>query len=364
MELHAVDRDRHHLRQQRGAELAASRLGETAGRLAPHHRARRASSSSSAGAPSSRPTIAGFVRRYFEIEGLDELRSARGADRPPGTDVAAADVLRRRDSFTDSPTTDEVEAQRRAVPAHRLAHQHLRGGRDYRLTKFTTLSTRYDKTWVEFDRPDVVPDRRLDSRAPQRAHVMRSPSGCRSAASTATAPRRSTSGTRDFDFQDAGGVLRFVLGPHTSGNAAAGFAMLHDRNSTTARSGPVRPPRRRARVRARHDRRRLRAASTCPSFGFGGASNSQELRGYVRDAARTQPALYAGGRRTWRRVDAVRARRARARHALAALDARLFRGAVGCGSKRSTPTRVRTRSSPAAKSIATASACSSSSHNP
>ena len=51
-----------------------------------------------------------------------------------------------------------------------------------------------------------------------------------------------------------------------------------------------------------------------PSFGFGGSSNSQELRGYVLMPLR--PGLYTQGSAAWRRIDAVRSQQPAARHDL------------------------------------------------
>ena len=69
--------------------------------------------------------------------------------------------------------------------------------------------------------------------------------------------------------------------------------MLHDRNLDLTRSGPY------VRLGVEHALDCVTVGASferqyVPSFGFGGASNSQELRGYVPDAAAAAPLLYPG----------------------------------------------------------------------
>ena len=102
--------------------------------------------------------------------------------------------------------------------------------------------------------------------------------------------------------------MQLPLGPHTTASAPAGFALLHDRNLESDQDRPVRAARRsthaleRATVGADFERQFV------PSFGFGGANSSQELRGYVHDAA-AAAGLYMQGSAAWRRIDAVRGQR-------------------------------------------------------
>jgi hypothetical protein len=99
-------------------------------------------------------------------------------------------------------------------------------------------------------------------------------------------------GNRTFTFQDAGGVLHLSAGPHTSATFAGGFALLRDQNLDVTRTGPY------ARVSLTHDLERATLGATferqyVPSFGFGGSTNSQELRGWVQMPLR--PGLYTQG---------------------------------------------------------------------
>ena len=104
---------------------------------------------------------------------------------------------------------------------------------------------------------------------------------------------------REFDFQDAGGVVHIQLGPNTKFNGGAGFAMLHDRNLNLTRNGPY------ARLGLEHvlDSITVGAAFErmyVPSFGFGGATNSQELRGYIQMPLRERR-FYTQASAAWRR---------------------------------------------------------------
>ena len=76
--------------------------------------------------------------------------------------------------------------------------------------------------------------------------------------------------------------------------------MLHDRNLDVTRTGPYVRLGVDARARLRHGRRRHSSGSYVPSFGFGGASNSQELRGYVQMPLR-QGRFYTQASAAWRR---------------------------------------------------------------
>ena len=238
----------------------------------------------------------GFVRRYLEVDGLN------------GFDQRASVNLRRvmsrrltvglRDSFSDTPTTDEVELN--GVPFRRTGSRtnSIMATADYRFTKFTTLSTRYDQTWVSFDRPDIFLTggwihgirSELSQRVSERVAV-----GGEYGFRTASL----NEGAREFTFQDAGGIIRLVLGPNTSASAAGGFATLHDRNQDVTRTGPF------VRLGLTHHVEAATLGASferqyVPSFGFGGASNSQEIRGYVLMPLRQ--GLYTQGSAAWRRM--------------------------------------------------------------
>jgi hypothetical protein len=238
----------------------------------------------------------GFIRRYLELDALNsyDQRASLGVKRLFSRRL----TISARDSFADTPTTDDTEVN--GVPFRRAGSRTntLAVASDYRFTKYTSLSSRYDQTWVEFDRPDIFLTggwihgvrNELSHRLSERVAV-----GGEYAYRYATLDR----GNRNFSFQDAGGVVHLSLGPHTTATAAGGFALLQDRNLDVTRTGPyvrlnLTQALERATLGASYERQYV------PSFGFGGSSNSQELRGYVMMPLR--PGLYTQGSAAWRRM--------------------------------------------------------------
>jgi hypothetical protein len=238
----------------------------------------------------------GSVRRYTDVEGLDSFdqRASINARRM----VKRRLTLSGRVSYNDSPTTDDVELN--GVLFRRTGSQTstTAASGEYRINKFLTWNSRYDGTWVAFDRPDILLTggwihgirNELAYRLGKHVSV-----GGEYGYRHASLDKR----TREFDFQDAGGVMHVVLGPNTKFNAAAGFASLSDKNLNVTRTGPY------VRLGLQHDIRTATVGASferqfVPSFGFGGASNSQELRGYVNMPLR-QGRFYTQGSAAWRR---------------------------------------------------------------
>jgi hypothetical protein len=243
----------------------------------------------------------GFLRRYLEVDGLNgfDQRAALNFRRI----VSRRLTLTARDSFSDNPTTDDVELN--GVPFRRTGSRTNRfgAGADFRFSKFTTLSSRYEQTWVSFDRPEIF-------LTGGWIHALRNELTHRLSQHLALGGEyelRAASlddGNRTFTFQDAGGVMRLNLGPHTSASASGGFALLHDRNANETRTGPY------VKLGISHliERATIGAAferQFVPSFGFGGSSSSQELRGFV--AMPLRQGLYTQGSAAWRRSDPFQA---------------------------------------------------------
>ena len=238
----------------------------------------------------------GFLRRYMDVDGLNSFDQR--ASMALKHLVSRRLTLFARDTFTDSPTTDEVEVN--GVPFRRTGSRFntFAAGTEYRLSKFLHLSTRYDSTWVSFDRPEIF-------LTGGWIHALRNELGYQVSKHARIggeyAYRRASlnEGQREFTFQDAGGVIHLTLGPHTEVNAAAGLATLLDRNFDQTRSGPymrlgIAHVLEHATIGANFERQYV------PSFGFGGSSNSQELRGYVQMPVRQR--LYTQGTAAWRRT--------------------------------------------------------------
>ena len=220
----------------------------------------------------------GFLRRYLQVEGLDgfDQRSSMSFRRA----MSRRFTIFAANSFADSPTTDDVELN--GVLFRRIGSQTntFGAGSEYRVSKFTTWSARYDNTWVSFDQPDMfLTGGWIHSLRNELTYQLNERTGLGGEYSYRQASLNE--GTREIAFQDAGAVLNFALGESTRANAAAGFSTLRDRNLGVSRSGPY------MRLGIAHS---LALASVggsferqyLPSFGFGGSTNSQELRGYVR----------------------------------------------------------------------------------
>ena len=239
----------------------------------------------------------GFLRRYLEAEGLN------GFDQRGSMNFRRA-MSRRfsvlvRNNFSDSPTTDDVELN--GVLFRRIGSQsnNFAAGSEYRISKFSTWSARYDHTWVSFDRPDMfLTGGWIQALRNELSYQLSE----RITAGGEYAYRQASmnEGTREFAFQDAGGVVHFVLGRGTTANGAAGLATLHDRNLNETRSGPY------LRVGVAHMVSLATVGASfqrqyVPSFGFGGSSNSQELRGYVQMPL-PQRGLYTQLSAAWRKT--------------------------------------------------------------
>ena len=228
----------------------------------------------------------GGLRRYLEVSGLDgfDQRASVGFTRAWSPRLSTFANM----GYAESPTTDEVELN--GVPFRRTGTQRTTGtiGSGFRLTKFTTWSARYDTTAVSFERSDSFLAggsihglrNELIHRVNERVQV-----GGEYSYRTASLDEDQVLGieeeTRHFAFQDVGGLVTFALGPHTTGSAAGGFAMLHDETASETRTGPY------LRLGLSHDLERASLGINferryVPSFGIGGASSNHALRGFVR----------------------------------------------------------------------------------
>jgi hypothetical protein len=240
----------------------------------------------------------GFLRRYMDVTELN------GFDQRGSLSLRRLATKRLTLSFNDAymhvPTTDDVELN--GVPFSRTGARTNRAaaGFDARLTKLTTLGVRYENTWVDFDRRDTVLTGgwvngvRVNLTRDVTARVsVGGEYGLRFA--------DLNEGTRNLTFQDAGGTLRLLLAPHTALSLAGGYSYLDDRSFDTVRTGPY------VRAELTHDVEHATVGASfersfVPSFGFGGSSQSQEIRGYVRMPL-DRNRMYLNGSAAWRRTD-------------------------------------------------------------
>lgn len=238
----------------------------------------------------------GFVRRYTEIDALNGFDQRVTASLRHEATKRLTVFL--SNHFSDVPTTDEVELD--GVPFLRTGAQtnNLVGGIDGKLNKFTDLSARYETTWVDFD---------------DEANNLRG--GWVNGISTNVKRRLSTratvggeyslrfanvnDGARSLNFQDAGGTISYQTGPYTTLTAAAGISHLSDETRNETRTAPY------FRGGITHHTANATFGSNyertfVPSFGFGGANESQELSGFVHMPIPRNRA-YVQGTVSWRR---------------------------------------------------------------
>jgi hypothetical protein len=228
----------------------------------------------------------GYVRRYMDADALN------------GFDQRGFISLRRRatrrvtfsvtNEFADVPTTDETELN--GLPFTRTG------------SKFDRDDAALNDGWINSLEGDLR--RRLNERVSVGAEY-----GIRRA--------DVDSGSRTIWFHDMGGLVSYALGPRTRLEVAGGYSFLND--SMSERFDDSLPEQLEDTVLER-DRRGLygragvehaveRATfgasfekSFVPSFGFGGSSASQELRGFIQMPL-NRNRLYLQTNALWRRTN-------------------------------------------------------------
>lgn len=243
--------------------------------------------------------IAGYkgnVRRYMDV---DELN---------GYDQRGYFSLRRlatrrltffaSNDYEDVPTTDQTELN--GVPFSRTGSKsnRLAGGIEARLAKYTDLNVRYENTWVKFDREATfLSDGWINSVSGD----LRQRLSPRLSVGAEYEIRKADleQGRRNIWFQDIGGLVSYAVGPHTTLTASAGFSVLNDDVPSGDRTGPY------FRGDISHDLDRVKFGaayekSFVPSFGFGGASDNQEVSGFVYMPL-NRNRMYINSHALWRR---------------------------------------------------------------
>lgn len=240
----------------------------------------------------------GFLRRYVDVGQLN------------GFDQRASASLRHHatrrltfflsNSYSRVPTTDEVELN--GVPFRRTGARtnNAAASVEARVSKFTTLSARYDLNWVDFERTDTfLTGGFVNGVRSELSHQVNERAGL--GAEYGIRLANLNDGTHDITFQDLGGTFSYAVGSHTGLSLAGGVSHLTDRTLGHSRTGPY--------VRAALTRTGERATvgvaferTFVPSFGFGGSSQSQQVRTFVRMPFQLNR-LYVDGSAAWRRSD-------------------------------------------------------------
>ena len=220
----------------------------------------------------------GYLRRYVEIENLNgfDQRAFLSLERL----VSKRVTFFARNEYADVPTTDDVLLN--GIPYSRTGSKsnRLSAGVDTRLTKYDDVGLNYENTWVSFDdstssflRGGIMNGLRVDygRRLTERTTL---------GGEYRVRQSSMNDGDREMWFQDVGVVLAQALGPHVKLEAAGGYSTVNDSRLADTRGG--------AYFRGELTRQGERSTagfsyerSYAPSFGFGGSSQSQELRGYL-----------------------------------------------------------------------------------
>jgi hypothetical protein len=240
----------------------------------------------------------GYIRRYMDLDQLNGFDQHGHASLRRL--VSKYVTLAFSDDYARVPTTDEIEVN--GVPFSRTGARRnaLAGRLTARLSKFMDLSVKYDNTWVSFDRTDSLltggtvngVTTGLSRRVRPRISV---------GAEYAVRFADLNEGTRQLIFHDAGATAQIGLNERTSASFGLGYSYLDDRSLHETRTGPYV----RAEVTHGTEHATLGAAFErmfVPSFGFGGSSQSEQLRGYIRMPL-NRNRMYVQGSGAWRRTD-------------------------------------------------------------
>lgn len=240
----------------------------------------------------------GYLRRHIEISELNgfDQRMYLTLQRL----VTKRVTFFARNEWADVPSTDDIDLNGILYERTGSRSNRLTAGVDTRMTKYDDLSIQYENTWVSFDNTSLF----------MRGGFMNAVSadyGRRlSERTTLGAEYRirhadMNEGDRSMWFHDVGGVIEQALAPHLNLKAAGGYSVVKDPRLTETHGG--------AYMRAELTREWERSTagffygrSFAPTFGFGGSSQSHELRGYLHmPVTRNRAYVQASG--AWRRTN-------------------------------------------------------------
>ena len=244
----------------------------------------------------------GYLRRHIEISELN------GFDQRMYLTFQRLATKRvtffARNEWSDVPTTDDVDLNGILYERTGSRSNRLTTGVDMRLTKYDDLDVQYENTWIEFDNTSLFTRGGF-------MHAVSTDYGRRLSARTLLGAEYRirqadmTGGegalNRVMWFHDMGGVVEQALTPHVNLKGAAGYSVVLDPRLDERHGG--------AYVRAELTREGERstagfyyARSFAPTFGFGGSSESHELRGYLHMPV-TRNRMYVQTSGAWRRTD-------------------------------------------------------------
>lgn len=245
----------------------------------------------------------GLLRRYVDVTGLND-------DQQRGFMSLTERITRRvkffaNDDYSQAATTDQLQLN--GVPFQRTGGRYndVKAGVEARLSRTVDLSTRFENTWVGFDRRQNVTllggmvngvTTELSRRLTDRASV-----GAEYQLNAVSLGAVDAVVGRQLLFQQAGATFHYRLTDVTSIDLSGGAAYLLDRTRAVTRTGPYVD----AEVMHRMARATVGAAyrrSYVPSLVFGGTNQSQEASGYLQMPF-SKNRWYMHESVAWRRTD-------------------------------------------------------------
>jgi hypothetical protein len=225
----------------------------------------------------------GVLRRYVDLSGLD--------DSEQHAYFSLRQLITRRvtffstNDFEEAATTDQLQLN--GVPFQRTGGRYndFNAGVEARLSRTLDLTSRFENTWVDFDRRQGVVlvggtvnggDIELSRRLNERVSV----GGEYDIRFVGLGAIENVIGRRLL-FQEIGGTFHYRISDVTTVDASGGFAYLIDRTRDLSRTGPYY----KAEVVHRTARATFGAAyrrSYIPSLALGGTNQSEEATAYAQ----------------------------------------------------------------------------------
>lgn len=241
----------------------------------------------------------GQFHLYNTFDSLN--RVAQGADVSFDRRATKRLTLGAQNLYEFSPTTDDVNLWGAPFTRAGVHTDRLSATAGYRLSEFTDSTVRYNFTSAQFDRqaPEltsgIVHEVHFDTTHRFTGRLRAGGEGDLRRANMDSA------GGRELWFLDVGGIVGYAIGEFTNMSVSGGVSRMSDNLRNITRTGPY--------VRASISHLTERASvggsyerSFVPSFGFGGATRSQQVRGWI-DLPPIGRRVYISGTAHWRQTN-------------------------------------------------------------
>ena len=241
----------------------------------------------------------GDVRRYTDSSALNSLdhRAFLSLERQASRRVSWS----LRNEYQDTPTTDELALN--GVPYARTGSKNNRftAGLEARVSRNDDVTVQFDNTHVRFDDPSLTLRggmmnglrggyaRRLGERTKLGAQYR--------------VRHSEMNGGRTAWFHDLASTLEYDFSPSLALQFGTGYSMLRD-SRVEGTHGGLFVYAELTHEAERHDIGVLYERTSAPTFGLGGSSQNQDVRGYIRmPFSRNRVYLQASG--GWRRTTSI-----------------------------------------------------------